>query len=99
VGARFEAEVEVPGHRLHGVLVCQEYTRPRRAVYVLEDGLDLAIVVAVDPADQGSRVELQVRYRVGGLAGRTLERATIGPARREIVRALATLAARFQERA
>jgi hypothetical protein len=38
---------------------------------------------------------LQVRYAVGGLAGRAVERATIGPARREIVRALSTLAARF----
>lgn len=95
VGARYQAEVEVPGHRLHGVLVCTELEAPRRAVYELEGGLDLAIVVAVQPAGQGCRVELRVRYAIGGLAGRALERATIGPARREMVHALATLASRF----
>jgi hypothetical protein len=100
VGARYEAEVDVPGHRLHGVLVCQELETPRRAVYVLESGLDLTIVVAARPADQGCRLELSVRYTIGGgLAGRAMERATIGPARREIVRALATLATRFPGRA
>jgi hypothetical protein len=95
VGARYQAEVDVPGHRLHGVLVCQELETPRRAVYVLESGLDLAIVVTVHPAERGCRLELHVRYTIGGFAGRALERATIGPARREIVRALATLATRF----
>jgi len=95
VGARYQAEVDVPGHRLHGVLVCQELETPRRAVYVLERGLDLAIVVAVHAAEQGCRLELQVRYTIGGFAGRAVERATIGPARREIVHALATLATRF----
>jgi hypothetical protein len=95
VGARYEAAVEVPGHRLHGVLVCRELEPPRRAVYVLERGLDLAIVIAVHPADGGCRLELQVRYSIGGFAGRALERATIGPARREINNALTTLAARF----
>lgn len=96
VGARYEAEVGVAGQRLHGVLVCRELEPPRRAVYVLESGLDLTIVVAAHPADQGCRLELQVRYAIGGLAGRAVERATIGPARREIVHALTTLAARFQ---
>ncbi len=95
VGARYQAEVDVPGHRLHGVLVCTQLEAPRRAVYVLEGGLELAIVVAVHPAGQGCRVELQVRYTIGGLAGRALERATIGPARREIVHALTALAGRF----
>ena len=98
VGARYEAEVDVTGHRLHGVLVCQELEAPRRAVYVLESGLDLAITLTVHPAGQGSRLELHVRYTIGGFAGLALERATIGPARREIVRALATLASRFQGR-
>ncbi len=95
VGARFEAEVDVPGHRLHGVLVCQEFVPPRRAVYELEGGLDLAIDVTVQPAERGCRLELRVRYAVGGFAGRAVERATIGPARREIAHALTTLATRF----
>jgi hypothetical protein len=95
VGARYHAEVDVPGHRLHGVLVCTELAAPHRAVYVLEGGLDLVIVVAVAPAGQGCRVELQVRYTIGGLAGRALERVTIGPTRREMVHALTTLAGRF----
>jgi Polyketide cyclase / dehydrase and lipid transport len=99
VGARYEAEVDVPGHRLHGVLVCQELEAPRRAVYVLEGGLDLVIVVAVHPADQGSRLELQVRYAIGGFAGPVVERTTIGPVRREIVRALENLATRFKDQA
>jgi hypothetical protein len=99
VGARYEAEVDVPGRRLHGVLVCQELQPPRRAVYGLQGGLDLEIVMEVHPADQGCRLELWIRYTIGGLAGRAVERATIGPARREIVRALTTLAGRFQGQA
>ncbi len=95
VGARYEAEVGVAGQRLRGVLVCQEFEPPRRAVFVLEGGLDLAIVVVAHPADQGCRLELHVRYAIDGFAGRAVERATIGPARREIVRALASLASRF----
>ncbi len=95
IGARYQAEVDVPGHRLHGVLVCTELETPRRAVYVLEGGLDLAIVVTVHPAGQGCRFGLQVSYAIGGFAGPALERATIRPARREIVRALTTLAGRF----
>jgi hypothetical protein len=54
VGACYQAEVDVPGHRLHGVLVCTELETPRRAVYVLEGGLDLAIVMAVHPAGQAA---------------------------------------------
>jgi Polyketide cyclase / dehydrase and lipid transport len=97
VGARYEAEVDVPGHRLHGVLVCQRFEPPRQAVYVLESGLDLTIAITVYPAGQGCRLELRVRYTVGGgLAGRALERATIAPARRETARAVTTLAARLQ---
>jgi hypothetical protein len=95
IGARYEAEVDVPGHRLHGVLECQEYESPRRAVYVLDGGLDLSITIAVDPAERGSRLELSVRYAVGGFAGRAVEAATIGPARREVARAVETLAGRF----
>jgi hypothetical protein len=95
VGVRYQAEVDVPGHRLHGVLVCQEYEPPRRAVYVLERGLELAIDVNVFPVERGCRLQLRVRYTVGGLAGRAVERATIGPARREVVSALSNLAGRF----
>jgi Polyketide cyclase / dehydrase and lipid transport len=95
VGARYEAEVDVPGYRLHGVLVCRELEAPRRAVYALERGLDLEIAVTVHPADQGCRLELGIRYTIGGLTGRVVERATIGPARREIQRALSNLAARL----
>jgi hypothetical protein len=85
VGGRYEAEVDVPGYRLHGVPVCKELEAPHRAVYALEHGLDLAIVITVHPADRGCRLELRTRYTLGGLAGRAVERATIGPARRQIV--------------
>jgi hypothetical protein len=96
VGSRYQAEVDVPGYRLHGVLVCRELEAPRRAVWALERGLELEIAVTVDPADQGCRLELAIRYRIGGLAGRAVERATIGPARRQIDQALDNLAARFR---
>jgi carbon monoxide dehydrogenase subunit G len=96
VGARYEAEVAVAGQRLHGTLVCEEAEAPRRAVYRLEGGLDLSITVTVAPAEQGCRVELRVRYRIGGFAGGAVERATIGPVRREIAQALTNLAARLQ---
>jgi len=82
VGARYQAEVDVPGHRLHGVLVCRELQAPRRAVYALERGLDLTIVVLAQPVDPGCRLELRVSYTVGGLAGWAVERSTIGPVRR-----------------
>jgi Polyketide cyclase / dehydrase and lipid transport len=98
VGARYEAEVDVPGHRLHGVLVCREFEAPRRAVYALERGLDLTIVVLVQPADPGCRLELRVSYKVGGLAGWAVERTTIAPVRRAVEQALTTLATRFQGR-
>jgi hypothetical protein len=96
VGARYEAEVDVPGHTLHGVLVCRELDPPRRAVYVLDRGIDLTITIMVHPVGQGSRLELHVRYSIGGLAGRMMERATIGPARRETEQAVTNLAARFE---
>lgn len=95
LGARYDAEVEVPGHTLHGVLVCRELEAPRRAVWALERGLDLEIAVTVEPDGGGSRLELSIRYSIGGLAGRVMERATIGPARLQIERALANLAARL----
>lgn len=99
VGARYQAEVDVPGHRLHGVLVCREFQPPRRAVYALERGLDLTIVVLAQPADPGCRLELRVSYAVGGLAGWAVERTTISQVRRAVEQALATLATRFQGRA
>jgi hypothetical protein len=98
VGARYQAEVDVPGHRLHGVLVCQEFEAPRRAVYALERSLDLTIVVLVQPVDPGCRLELRVSYTVGGLGGWAVERTTIGPVRRAVEQALATLATRLQGR-
>src|SRR6266508_1679106 len=96
VGARYEAEVAVAGQHLHGVLVCEELETPQRAVYRLEGGLDLTIVVDVSPASPGCRLELRVSYKIGGFAGGALERATIGPVRREIVQALANLAGRIE---
>ncbi|HZD68162.1 MAG TPA: SRPBCC family protein [Actinomycetes bacterium] len=96
LGTRYEAEVAVAGQRLHGVLVCEELETPRRAVYRLEGGLDLTIAMTIMPAEQGCRMELRVRYAIGGFAGGALERATIGQVRREVVHALANLAARFQ---
>src|SRR6266540_873973 len=96
VGARYEAEVAVAGQHLHGVLVCEELETPQRAVYRLEGGLDLTIVVEVSPASPGCRLELRVSYKIGGFAGGALERATIGPVRREIVQALANLAGRIE---
>ena len=99
VSARYEAEVDVPGHRLHGVLVCRELEAPRRAVYALESGLHLTIVVVAHPVDLGCRLELRVSYSVGGFGGWAVERTTIGPVRRAVGQALTTLAARLQGRA
>jgi hypothetical protein len=80
------------------VLVCDELETPRRALYRLESGLDLTISITVEPADQSCRLELGVRFRIGGFAGGAMERATIRPVRREIVQALSNLAARLEGR-
>jgi carbon monoxide dehydrogenase subunit G len=95
-GARYEAEIDALGRRLHGVLVCTEAVAPRRTVMALEDGLELSITGTVAPAAGGSRVELTARFAVGGgLAGRAIERASALPARRQVARAVEQLAAQF----
>ena len=62
----------------------------------IEDGLDLTITATARPAGRGSRVTLTVRYSVGGgIAGRALERASAGTARREVARAMERFGAIF----
>jgi hypothetical protein len=96
VGARYEVEVGIIGRHLRGVLVCREYDSPARAMYELEDGMELRIVIAVRPLSGGCKVELTARYAVsGGPFGGAVERATAGAARHEVARAVETFAARF----
>lgn len=96
VGARYAVEVGVLGRHLSGVLVCQELDPPRRALYVLEDGIDLSIMLDVVAVSGGSRLTVEARYSLGiGLGGAALERASAGAARREVARAVEQLAARF----
>jgi carbon monoxide dehydrogenase subunit G len=97
VGSRYAVEVGILGRHLSGVLVCRELTAPRRAVYVLEDGLDLSITLDVRPVSGGSQLAIEAQYSLGGskLSGAALERASAGAARREVARAVEQLAARF----
>lgn len=96
VGARYEVEVGMIGRHLRGVLVCRESEAPSRAVYALEDGLELTIVIAVVPLGTDCRLELAARYAVGGgPLGAAVERATAGAARHEVARAVENFAARF----
>ena len=96
VGARYEVEVGIIGRHLRGVLVCRESQPPTRAVYALEDGMELEVVIQVLPATGGSKVEMVARYAVGGGPfGGAVERATAGAARHEVARAVETFAARF----
>ena len=96
VGARYEVEVGMIGRHLRGVLVCREIDAPRRAVYALEDGIQLAVVIEVVPVGGGCRVELTAQYAVGGgPLGGAVERATAGAARHEVARAVENFAARF----
>jgi hypothetical protein len=96
IGARYEVEVGIIGRHLRGVLVCREYEPPARAVYELEDGMELKIVIAVRPLSGGCKLELTARYAVGGGPfGGAVERATAGAARHEVARAVETFAARF----
>src|SRR5258708_6301889 len=82
IGARYEVEVGIIGRHLRGVLVCCEYEPPARAVYELEDGMELKIVIAVRPLSGGCKLELTARYAVGGGPfGGAVERATAGAAR------------------
>jgi carbon monoxide dehydrogenase subunit G len=100
VGARYAVEVGIIGRHLSGVLACRELDPPRRARYVLEEGMDLAIVITVTPTSGGSTLELTAAYSVGGgpLSG-AMERASAGPARREVARAVEQFAARFGRKA
>jgi carbon monoxide dehydrogenase subunit G len=98
VGARYAVEVGIIGRHLSGVLVCREFDPPRRAVYVLEEGLDLTITVTVTEVSGGANLELVARYAVGGPFAGALERASVGAARREVARAVEQLAARFGRR-
>jgi carbon monoxide dehydrogenase subunit G len=96
VGARYEVEVGMVGRHLRGVLVCREIEPPSRAVYALEDGMELSVVINVVPVGGGCRVELTARYAVGGgPLGGAVERATAGAARHEVARAVENFAARF----
>ena len=95
VGARYAVEVGVLGRHLSGVLVCQELEAPRRAVYVLEDGLDLAVTLDITPVSGGSKLVVEARYSLASKFGGPLERASAGAARREVARAVEQLAARF----
>ena len=96
VGARYEVEAEVAGRSFSGVLACTEDLPPERTVMTIEDGLDLTVTATARPAGRGTRVMLTVRYSVGGgIAGRALERATAGLARREVARAMERFAATF----
>lgn len=96
VGARYDVEVGLVGRHLHGVLVCRELTPPRTAVFALENGLDLTITLSVSDVPGGAGLELVASYSVGGgpFSG-AVERASAGAARREVARAVETLAAGF----
>lgn len=99
VGARYEVEVGMIGRHLRGVLVCRESEPPSRAVYALEDGMELTVVMLVVPVGVGCRVEMTARYAVGGgPLGTAVERATAGAARHEVARAVENFAARFGRR-
>jgi len=96
VGARYRVEAALAGRSFRGVLACTEDLPPERTVMTIEDGLDLTITATARPAGRGTRVMLTVRYSVGGgFAGRALERASAGTARREVARAMERFAARF----
>jgi carbon monoxide dehydrogenase subunit G len=100
VGARYEVEAGLVGRHLRGVLVCTEAVRPERTVMTLEDGLDLTITGTVGKVSGGCRVELTARYSVGnGITGLAIERASAGPARREVCRAVEHFAAQFGRKA
>lgn len=96
VGTRYEAEVNIAGRRLRRVLVCREWEEPRRAVFSLESGMELDIILDVEPDGEECDLELGARYVVGkGFAARAVERASAAPARREAAQAVRRLAQRF----
>lgn len=96
VGARYEVEVGIIGRHLRGVLACRESDEPARALYALEDGMELTIAIQIHPLTGGCRMEVIARYAVGGGPfGGAVERATAGAARHEVARAVENFAARF----
>jgi len=96
VGARYEVEVGIIGRHLRGILVCREVDPPNRAVYALEEGMELTVVLAILPVGGGCKLEVTARYAVGGGPfGGAVERATAGAARHEVARAVENFAARF----
>ena len=100
IGARYAVEVGIIGRHLSGVLLCTELEPPRRARYELENGLALSITLTIRDVPGGSNIELVASYAVGGGPfGGAVERASVGPARREVARAVEKLAARFGRRA
>lgn len=95
VGTRYAVEVGLIGRHMSGVLVCREFEPPRRAVYALEDGLDLVLTMTVREVGGGATLELAATYNVAGPLAAVAERASAGAARREVARAVEQLAARF----
>ena len=96
VGARYEVDAEMAGRSFSGVLACTHDLPPERTVMTIEDGLDLTVTATARPAGRGTRVMLTVRYSVGGgIAGRAVERASAGVARRQVAQAVERFAARF----
>jgi carbon monoxide dehydrogenase subunit G len=100
LGARYAVDVGLLGRTLSGVLVCRTFEPPRHCVLALEDGLDLTITIDVEPVSGGSAFELVAAYTVGGgPLAQVAERASSGPARREVARAVEQLSARFGRKA
>jgi Polyketide cyclase / dehydrase and lipid transport len=96
VGARYEVEVGMIGRHLRGVLACRESEAPSRALFALEEGLELTIAIQIRPQTGGCSMEVVARYAVGGgPLGGAVERATAGAARHEVARAVENFAARF----
>ena len=96
MGARYEVEAGMVGKHLRGVLACTEFIAPTHALIELEDGMDLAITLGFTQVSGGCRMDVTARYAVGGGPfGVAVERASIGPARREVARAVEQFAARF----
>lgn len=100
VGARYAVEAGFVGRHLAGVLVCERYDAPTVATFALRDGMDLEITLETQPVTGGCTLELVAHYAVrGGALSGAMEKASAGPARREVARALEQFAARFGRKA
>jgi len=95
VGSRFEVEVGIIGKHLRGVLVCTESVPFERITYEIEGGLELTTVVRFAPVSGGCTVAIVAEYSVRGAFGAAVERASAGPARREVARAVEQFASQF----